>query len=131
MTNAVLLALGAHEKMIADLRNAQALLAQGLSGDFNRFAARVTALEGRVDDLAGRLSVLEYVVSEEIVAGVSVAGRPVRWLATVAGGDGGEGFVHSPGYPADDGECSGADELTDTGLTYRELDSFMHPGDWG
>jgi|WetSurMetagenome_2_1015567.scaffolds.fasta_scaffold543947_2 hypothetical protein len=29
---------------------------------------------------------------------------------------------HSPGYPADDGEMAGADELTDVGLSYRELD---------
>jgi hypothetical protein len=28
------------------------------------------------------------------------------------------GFVHSPGYPQDEGACSGADELTDTGLSY-------------
>jgi hypothetical protein len=34
-------------------------------------------------------------------------------------------FVHSPGYPADDGEMSGADELTDVGLTYRELHHLL------
>jgi hypothetical protein len=35
------------------------------------------------------------------------------------------GFVHSPGYPQDDGEHSAADELTDTGYTYRELNAAL------
>jgi hypothetical protein len=32
------------------------------------------------------------------------------------------GYLHSPGYPQDDGEY----ELTDTGLTYRALAAALH-----
>ena len=34
-------------------------------------------------------------------------------------------LVHSPGYPQDESEFSGADELTDAGLTYRELNEAL------
>lgn len=40
-------------------------------------------------------------------------------------------YIHSPGYPADEGEYAGGDALTDTGLTYREVDALLHPGEWG
>lgn len=34
-------------------------------------------------------------------------------------------------HPQDASEYSSANELTDVGLTYREVDALLHPGDWG
>lgn len=38
-------------------------------------------------------------------------------------------FIHSPGYPADDGENSGAEQMTDIGLTYRDLSDQLAGGE--
>jgi hypothetical protein len=46
------------------------------------------------------------------------------WSAYTAATDG-PGYVHSPGYPQDEGEHDGGDTLTDTGFTYRELTAAL------
>jgi hypothetical protein len=120
------------------------MISHGLSlCGMSAYRATILEMAERINEIQEAVEDLQGLVSAEIMGGLAKASELREVVAELGAGwrierqpqsipapssattvedvDRPMAFVHSPGFPADDGETCGADELTDTGLTYREL----------